>query len=67
MSRDEVVAKARELMSPVLGDKLCAKLIERVLQLDYVKDVRELRPLLRAPDHSTLLHRSREESATVDV
>ena len=67
MSRDEVVAKARELMSPVLGDKVCAKLVERVLQLDDVKDVRELRPLLRAPDHSKLLHRSREESATFDV
>jgi len=67
MSRDEVVAKARELMSPVLGDKVCAKLVERVLQLDDVKDVRDLRPLLRSPDHSQLFHRSREESATFDV
>jgi 2-methylcitrate dehydratase PrpD len=67
MSRDEVVAKARELMSPVLGDKVCAKLVERVLQLDDVKDVRELRPLLRAPDHSKLFHHSREEFATSDV
>ncbi len=67
MSRDEVVAKARELMSPVLGDKVCAKLVERVLQLDDVKDVRELRPLLRAPDHSKLFHHSREESAIFDV
>ena len=55
MSRDEVVAKAHELMSPVLGDKVCGKLVERVLQLDDVKDVRDLRPLLRAPDHSQLL------------
>jgi hypothetical protein len=67
MSRDEVVAKARELMSPALGDKVCAKLIERVLQLDGVKDVRDLRPLLRSPDRSQLFHRSREESATFDV
>jgi len=67
MSRDEVVAKARELMSPVLGDKVCAKLVERVLQLDDVKDVRDLRPLLRSPDHSQLFHRSREEPATLDV
>src|SRR6266849_6486843 len=48
MSRDEVVAKARELMAPVLGVKVCSNLIERVLGLDKVKDIRELRPLLQA-------------------
>jgi 2-methylcitrate dehydratase PrpD len=47
MTRDEVVAKARELMAPVLGAATCSKLIERVLALDTVKDVRELRPLLQ--------------------
>jgi 2-methylcitrate dehydratase PrpD len=67
MSPEEVVAKARELMAPVLGDKVCAKLIERVLALDDVKDVRELRPLLRAADHSKLFHRSREESAKFEA
>src|SRR6266436_9532775 len=46
MTREEVVAKARELMAPVLGDETCSKLIERVLALDTVKDIRELRPLL---------------------
>ena len=46
MIRDEVVAKARELMTPVLGAETCSKLIERVLGLDTVKDIRELRPLL---------------------
>jgi 2-methylcitrate dehydratase PrpD len=46
MTRDEVVAKARELMTPVLGAEKCSKLIERVLALDIVKDIRELRPLL---------------------
>jgi 2-methylcitrate dehydratase PrpD len=50
MTRDEVVAKARELMTPVLGAEKCSKLIERVLALDTVKDIRELRPLLQAPD-----------------
>jgi 2-methylcitrate dehydratase PrpD len=50
MTRDEVVAKARELMTPVLGADKCSKLIERVLALDTVKDIRELRPLLQAPD-----------------
>jgi 2-methylcitrate dehydratase PrpD len=47
MTRDEVVAKARELMIPVLGGATCSGLIDRVLALDSMKDVRELRPLLR--------------------
>src|SRR6266702_2091475 len=47
MTRDEVIAKARELMMPVLGDTTCSKLIERVLELQNVKDIRELRPLLQ--------------------
>jgi 2-methylcitrate dehydratase PrpD len=47
MTRDEVVAKARELMTPVFGAEKCSKLIERVLGLDAVKDIRELRPLLQ--------------------
>jgi 2-methylcitrate dehydratase PrpD len=46
MTRDEVVAKARELMTPVLGAAACSALIERVLGLQNVKDIRELRPLL---------------------
>jgi 2-methylcitrate dehydratase PrpD len=48
MTRDEVVAKARELMTPVLGGAACSNLIERVLGLDSVRDVKELRPLLQA-------------------
>lgn len=55
MTRDEVVAKARELMMPVLGAATCSNLIERVLALDTVKDVRELRPLLQGD--SKLEHR----------
>jgi len=55
MTRDEVVAKARELMTPVLGAATCTNLIERVLALDSVKDVRELRPLLQGD--SKLEHR----------
>jgi 2-methylcitrate dehydratase PrpD len=47
MTRDEVVAKARDLITPVLGAATCAKLIEKVLALENVKDVRELRPLLQ--------------------
>jgi len=47
MTRDEVVAKARDLMTPVLGAEACSRLIERALGLDNVKDIREIRPLLQ--------------------
>jgi len=47
MTRDEIVAKARDLIAPVLGTAQCRDLIERVLNLDGVKDIRELRPLLQ--------------------
>jgi 2-methylcitrate dehydratase PrpD len=47
MTRDEIVAKARDLIAPILGPAQCTSLIERVLNLDSVKDVRELRPLLQ--------------------
>jgi 2-methylcitrate dehydratase PrpD len=47
MSREEVVAKARDLMGSVLGAANSTALINRVLALETVKDVRELRPLLQ--------------------
>jgi len=47
MTRDEVAAKARELMTPVLGPSTTAKLIERIFDLENVKNVRDLRPLLQ--------------------
>jgi 2-methylcitrate dehydratase PrpD len=47
MTREEVVAKARDLMAPVLGAATANNLIEKVLALESVKDVRELRPLLQ--------------------
>jgi 2-methylcitrate dehydratase PrpD len=47
MTREEIVAKARELMTPVLGALTCDALIERILALDGVKDIRDLRPLLQ--------------------
>jgi 2-methylcitrate dehydratase PrpD len=47
MSQDEVVAKARDLVTPVLGADKCAKLIEKIFELERVPDVRELRPLLQ--------------------
>jgi len=47
MTREEVVANARDLVTPVLGATTCAGLIEQVSALESVKDVRELRPLLQ--------------------
>jgi hypothetical protein len=47
MSRDEVVAKARDLMTPVLGAAASTDLIGHVLALENVNEIRELRPLLQ--------------------
>jgi 2-methylcitrate dehydratase PrpD len=47
MTRDEIVAKCRDLMAPVLGAAVCTNLIERVLALESAKDIRELRPLVQ--------------------
>jgi 2-methylcitrate dehydratase PrpD len=47
MPREEVVTKCRDLMSPVLGAQKCEQLIARILDLENVKNVRELRPLLQ--------------------
>ena len=47
MSRDEVVAKAHGLITPVLGEVKCSTLIDKVFALESVKDIRELRPALQ--------------------
>jgi 2-methylcitrate dehydratase PrpD len=47
MTREEVVAKARDLMAPVLGARSTASLIDKVVSMETVRDVRELRPLLQ--------------------
>jgi 2-methylcitrate dehydratase PrpD len=47
MTREEVVAKCRDLMTPLLGAEKCSKLIERVLDLEHMKKIQELRPLLQ--------------------
>ncbi|HSR08433.1 MAG TPA: hypothetical protein VLM42_14870 [Bryobacteraceae bacterium] len=43
MTRDEIIAKSRDLTTPVLGAATSAKLIERVLDLENLKSGRELR------------------------
>jgi 2-methylcitrate dehydratase PrpD len=47
MTREQFVGKCRDLMAPVLGEQQCTRLIDRVLDLERIKDVRELRPLLQ--------------------
>jgi 2-methylcitrate dehydratase PrpD len=47
MSRDEVVDKARDLIAPVLGNEMCSALIPKLLALETLRDVRELRPVLQ--------------------
>jgi 2-methylcitrate dehydratase PrpD len=47
MTRQEVVDKARDLIAPVLGSATCTALLDKLLALENLKDVRELRPLLQ--------------------
>jgi len=47
MTREEVVGKARDLIAPVLGSANCNALIETVLNIENVTDIRSLRPLLQ--------------------
>jgi 2-methylcitrate dehydratase PrpD len=47
MSRDEVLAKARDLVTPVLGAQESTRLLAKIIALEDVADIRELRPLLQ--------------------
>jgi len=47
MTREEVVDKARDLIAPILGATVTTKLINKLLALETVRDVRELRPVLQ--------------------
>lgn len=47
MTEAQVIAKCRDLMDPVLGAAKCTRLIESVMALKKMKDVRELRPSLQ--------------------
>lgn len=47
MTRDEVVDKARDLIAPVLGSSTCSTLIGKLLSLETLRDIRELRPTLQ--------------------
>jgi 2-methylcitrate dehydratase PrpD len=47
MTREEVAAKTRDLITPILGPATSTNLIEKVFGLEKVKNLRELRPLLQ--------------------
>jgi 2-methylcitrate dehydratase PrpD len=47
MTREEVVSKSRDLLTPILGGEKSSQLIARVMDLENVKNVRDLRPLLQ--------------------
>ncbi len=47
MPRAEVVDKARDLMAPVLGAARAQKLVDAVLSIERIQNIRTLRPLLQ--------------------
>jgi 2-methylcitrate dehydratase PrpD len=47
MTRGEVVDKAKDLLAPVLGAATTQKLIDTLLTIEAVKDIRTVRPLLQ--------------------
>jgi 2-methylcitrate dehydratase PrpD len=47
MTRAEVVDKARDLIAPVIGSATAKKLIDVLMGIEAVKNVRQLRPLLQ--------------------
>jgi len=47
MTRDKVIAKAKDLIVPVLGAPAFDKLAAKIFDLEHVRSVRELRPLIQ--------------------
>jgi 2-methylcitrate dehydratase PrpD len=47
MTRDDVIAKARELMAPVLGAPNAKNIIDKILGVENLKNILELRPFLQ--------------------
>jgi 2-methylcitrate dehydratase PrpD len=47
MTREEVIAKAKDLITPVMGMAGATKLVERVMNSESIKDIREMRPFLQ--------------------
>ena len=47
MTREEIIAKARDLMVPILGAAKFEQLTARIFALESVRNIVELRPLLQ--------------------
>jgi 2-methylcitrate dehydratase PrpD len=47
MTRAEVIDKARDLIAPVLGREISARLIEAIFKIEDTPDIRSLRPMLQ--------------------
>lgn len=47
MTREEILAKARDLITPVLGPEKCSALLHKIFDLESVSDIRTLRSLLQ--------------------
>jgi len=47
MTEDEVISKATDLISPILGGNTCKKLVHAILYLDELPNLRDLRRLLQ--------------------
>jgi 2-methylcitrate dehydratase PrpD len=47
MTRDQVVAKCRDLMTPVLAAAAAGKVVEKTLDVDHMRSIRDLRPVLQ--------------------
>jgi 2-methylcitrate dehydratase PrpD len=47
MTREEVIQKCRDLVEPVLGKANCANLIDKIMAIEKVQDIRELRSVLQ--------------------
>jgi 2-methylcitrate dehydratase PrpD len=47
MTTEEVIAKCRDLITPVLGVSKCDRLISTILDIEKVNDIRQMRSLLQ--------------------
>jgi 2-methylcitrate dehydratase PrpD len=47
MTREEVIQKCRDLVEPVLGKENCNNLVDKIMGIEKVKDIRELRSVLQ--------------------
>ena len=59
MSREQLDAKCRDLMAPVLGTATCNRLMAAIDAMEKVKDIRTLRPLLQRRETATRTSSSR--------